>query len=76
VGEAVDQQRAGAADALTAVGVERDRRAVALDDPLVEDVQHLQHRGLGVDVGYLVALVATLALAVGLAPDLEREIHL
>ena len=44
--------------------------ALALgDEPVVEDVEHLEERGVGVDVVDLVALEPALGLAVGLAPD-------
>ena len=44
---AVDHQAAHAADALAAVGVERDRLLALLVELLVEDVEHLEERHVG-----------------------------
>ena len=49
-GIAVDRQRAGAADPLAAVAVEGDRPLALVDQALVEDVEHLEERGVGVDL--------------------------
>jgi hypothetical protein len=49
-GDAVDHQRAGAADALAAVVVEGDRLLALRDQPLVEHVEHLEERHVGRDV--------------------------
>ena len=50
VGLAVDHQAARAADALAAVAVEHDGLAALVDQPLVDDVEHLEERHVLVDV--------------------------
>jgi hypothetical protein len=76
VGLAVDHQPAHAADALAAVGVEGDRLLAVAGQPLVEDVEHLEERHVLGDVVELVGLHRAGGGAVGLAPDLERDLHL
>ena len=49
-GAAVDDDAAGAADALAAVVVERDRLLALRDQALVDDVEHLEERHVGADV--------------------------
>ena len=47
----VDHHPARAADALAAVVVERDRLLAVGDEPLVDDVEHLEERHVGADAG-------------------------
>ncbi len=70
----VDHQRARSADALTTVVVEDDRLLALLDEPLVEDVEHLEERRLVTDLGDLMALETALSGRAVLTPDLEGEI--
>ena len=44
VGDAVDHESAGAADAFAAIVVERDRLFALFDQLLVENVEHLEER--------------------------------
>ena len=73
---AVDDDAAGAADALAAVVVEGDRVLALLDQALVDDVEHLEERHVRADVGRLVGDEAARRLRVLLPPDLERDLHL
>src|SRR5690606_21348926 len=70
---AVDDQRAHAADALAAVVVERDGLLALRDELLVEDVKHLQKRGVRGDVVELVFDHPPLVLWAALAPDAQGE---
>ena len=47
---AVDHHPARSADALAAVVLERDRLLALVDEPVVEDVEHLEKRHVGVHV--------------------------
>ena len=76
VGNAIDDERAGAADAFPAVGVERDRFPAARDELLIDDIEHFQERHVRDDVLGFVDLEAAGRARVLLAPDLEDEIHL
>src|SRR5699024_1570460 len=69
VGEAVDHQTAHAADALTTVGVERDRVLPLEGELLVEHVQHLQEGHVLGDVGHLVGVHLPGCVTVGLTSD-------
>ena len=75
VGLAVDHQAAGAADALAAVVVERDRLLALVDQALVDDVEHLEERHVVADAAALVGLEAARIVRAVLAPDLEGEVH-
>ena len=84
---AVDEQRAGTADTLAAVVVERHRTAalaasvngywiVTLTDQLlIEDVKHFEERGVLLYSGNMISLKMTLFLGVLLTPYLKIEIH-
>jgi hypothetical protein len=74
VGLTVDHQRAHPADALAAVAVEHDRLAVGGDQLLVEDVEHLEERGLVGDRIDVVALEVPGPLGALLTPDLQRQV--
>ena len=75
MGLAVDHDPAGAADAFSAIAVEGDGLATAVDEALVHEVEHLEERHLGVDVVGVVGLEPAGAVGTVLAPDLEREVH-
>jgi hypothetical protein len=64
-----------AADAFAAVVVEHDRLLAVSDQPLVDDVEHLQERRLVADLGNDVGLEATRVVRAVLAPDLERDVR-
>src|SRR5665648_704702 len=72
----VDDQTAGAADALTAVTVERDRLVAAQREPLVQHIEHLQERHLRRDVLDVVADHASLVGLALLAPHAQVDLHL
>src|SRR5918993_1321604 len=77
VGLAVDHHPAAAADALAAVVLEGDRLAVGGDEPLVDDVEHLEEGHVGADPLRLLGVrdhLAGLARA-GLTPDVQGEVH-
>jgi hypothetical protein len=76
VGLAVDHQAARAADALATVGVERDRLLARGVELLVEHVEHLEEGHVLGDPVELVGAHLAPRLGIGLAPDLERELHL
>ena len=63
VGLAVDHQAAHAADALAAVGVERDRLLALGVELLVEHVEHLEERHVRGDVVDLVGVHRALGAA-------------
>ena len=71
----VDRHRAGAADALAAIVVERDRGGAFDDQPVVERVHHLEERLVGFDVGDLVRLEPSGRVVLFLAPDAQGEVH-
>ena len=78
---AIDDHAAGSANALSAVVVERDRLLAVPDEALVEDVEHLQERHVGRHLVQLVAdhlavlLEVLLRALLGLAPDVEGDLH-
>ena len=85
---AVDIERAGAADTLTAVVIEAHRAAVSLATLiksdridlfiyklLVQDVHHLQERGVGADAVDVVGLKMTFGLGVLLTPYFKCKFH-
>ena len=43
---AVDREGTGAADAFTAIGIKRDWLLAALDQALIDDVEHFQKGGI------------------------------
>lgn len=87
VSATVNEQRAGTADTLAAVVVERNRtaalaasvngyRIVTLTDQLlIEDVKHFEERGVLLYSGNMISLKMTLFLGVLLTPYLKIEIH-
>ena len=64
-----------AADALAAVVLEGDRLLAEVDEPVVEDVEHLEERHLVADAGHVVGLQLAGRVRPGLAPDLQREVQ-
>src|SRR5581483_5830426 len=67
---------ARAADSLAAVVLEMDRLLSFFDELFIEDVEHLQERGVGTDVAHLVALEAAFGSTGSLPPDVKSQIHL
>ena len=72
---AVDDERAGAADAFAAVVVEGDGLLALHGELVVDHVQHLEKRHVGIDVGRRVFLEPAGAVRVLLAPDSEFNLH-
>src|SRR5947208_2465451 len=76
VRDAVDHEATGAADTLAAVVLERDRRFAAIDQLLVDDVEHLEKGHVRADVLRLVGDQAAAGARALLAPHPERQVHL
>jgi hypothetical protein len=76
VGVSVDDHAAGATDPLAAVVLERDGFAALLGESLVDDVEHLQERHVGVDIGDLVAFEISRRLGGPLSPYVQHDLHL
>ena len=75
VGLAVDHQPAGAADAFPAVVLEGHGLLAFGDEPLVQQVEHLQERHVLAHAGHGVLHHGTGVGRPGLAPDPEGEIE-
>jgi hypothetical protein len=75
VGDAVDDHRAHAADAFAAVVIEGDGLLAAVDEVVVEDVEHLQEGGVLADALDLVLDHLARGARALLAPDMEGEVH-
>ena len=75
VRHAVDEEPAGAADALAAVRVERDRILALRDQPFVDDVEHLEEGHVGRDVLGRVVDEPPRAFGPGLPPDFQMDAH-
>ena len=83
----VDVKRAGAADTLTAVMVERHRAAALAstihrnriatftDKLLVENIEHFQERGVLLDSGNMIGFKMAFGLGVLLTPYFQIEFH-
>ena len=69
----VDVERAHAADALAAVVVEHERLLAFVDKLLVQDVKHLEERGVIGDVVHFVGVEMSLVLGAILAPELNGK---
>ena len=69
----VDVERAHTADTLAAVVVKDERLLVGLDELLVEDVQHLQERGVARDILHLKGIKVTLSRGAILTPYFQCE---
>src|SRR2546426_807820 len=75
VRDAVDHEATRAADTLAAVVLERDRRLAAIDQLLVDDVEHLEKGHVRADVLRLVGDQAAAGAPALLAPHPERQGH-
>src|SRR5262245_54601672 len=75
MGNAVDDEAAHPADTLAAVGVERDGVLPLANEPFVDDVEHLEERHVGRDVGGAVVFETPGRGASRLTPDFEIESH-
>ena len=75
VRDAVDRERAVAADAFAAVRVELDRLDAIFCQVLVDDVDHLEERGFGGNVICLVVFELARAVRALLTPDFQIEFH-
>jgi hypothetical protein len=71
----VDHHPAGTADPLAAVVLELDRLLAVHDEPVVDDVEHLEERHLGADVGDVVGLERTGRGRRRLTPHLQGDVH-
>ena len=76
VRNAVDDQRAHAADAFPAVGIKGNRLLAARDEFLVHHVEHLQEGHVRDDVPGLVGLEPAGGVRVLLPPNFESQVHL
>src|SRR5712691_3039444 len=76
VRDAVDHEATRAADTLAAVVLERDRRLAAVDQLLVDDVEHLEKGHVRADALRLVGDEAAAGVRALLAPYPERQVHL
>src|SRR4029077_3425938 len=72
---AVDRERAGAANAFAAIGVERDRFLPASDQSLIENVEHFEKRRVRRNVAYFVIEELAWRLSIFLAPDSQKKVH-
>ena len=72
---AVDHQRAGAANALAAVVVKSDGFFALPGELVIDHIQHLEKRHVGVEVGRLVLPEPAGGVRVLLAPDFELNLH-
>src|SRR5205085_224660 len=71
-----DHHRAGAADALAAIVIERDRIVAGRDQLLVQYVEHFQERHVRADIIDLIVNESPNRFRVFLPPDLEMEFHI
>ena len=76
VRNAVNDQRAHAADAFAAVRIERNRLPALLEEAFVDHVEHFQERHGFDDIRGLVGFEMSGRLPVFLAPNFESQIHL
>src|SRR5262245_3919992 len=72
----VDRERAGAANAFAAIGVERDWFLSVSDQSLIENVEHFEKRRVRRNVTHFVIDDFAWRLSIFLAPDFEFEIHI
>jgi len=73
---AVNGERARAANAFAAIGVERDRFFAAQKQTLVHDVEHFEERSIGRNVRRIVLDELAARLSIFLAPNFELKVHL
>jgi hypothetical protein len=76
VGDAVDDQPAGAANPFATIRIECDRFFALGDQPLVHHVEHFEERHVRIDVVGRIGFEMSARLGIFLAPDFEGEIHL
>lgn len=72
---AVDDEGAGAADAFTAVVIERDGFLSLGGEVFVHDIQHFEERHVGVEFRGLVGFETAGIRGVLLSPDFESDFH-
>jgi len=75
VRDAIDDDRAHAADALPAIGVKGDWLLAAGDEVLVDHVEHLQEGHVGGEIAGRVGLEPARGGGVFLPPDFEGQVH-
>ena len=75
VGVTIDIERAHAADTLAAVVVKVDGLLALLDELLIEDIEHLEERGVSGNVLHLVGLEVSLLLRSSLTPHFQFEAY-
>src|SRR5438552_6627022 len=71
----VNGERAGSANALAAIGVERDWLLAASEQNFVQNVEHLEKRGVRRNVAHAVINEFTGCLCIRLAPDSQVKVH-
>ncbi len=74
VGHAVDHDTAGSADPFAAIVFKGDGFFASGDQFIVERVEHLKDGHIGAEVLGLVGFEATFGVAIGLSPDIERQL--
>ena len=72
---AIDDARAGPADAFAAIVIEGNRLLAVVRELFVHDVEHFEERHVFVQLGRLVGLEATRTVRVFLPPDFESNFH-
>src|SRR4030095_15254975 len=73
---AVNRERAGAANAFAAIGVERDWFIAAPDQSLIENVEHFEKRRVRRNVAHFVIDEFAWRFRVWLPPNFQFEVHL
>ena len=76
VSDTVDNDATLTANALAAVGIEGDRFLASCEELFVQDVEHLQERGLFRDSLHLVFMNCALVCRTVLAPNPQCQVHL
>ena len=75
VGLAIDDQRAGATNALAAIVVEGDGIFAPVRELFVHHVEHLQERHFRIQLGRRIGLELARGIRVLLAPDFQANFH-
>jgi hypothetical protein len=75
VGFAIDDQRAGSADAFTTVMVEGDRFLSLESQVFIHHIQHLQKGHVGIELRGFIGLESAGIRGVLLSPDFESDFH-
>ena len=76
VGNSVDDETTRSTDPFAAIVLEGNGLFALGDEVLVEDIEHLEERHVGVDVFQLIGLETALVPGVLLPPDVKRQPHL